>query len=262
MLRPLTSTLLYDETNLKLIVMVFFIWSRSVLFLKWPAELFSNVLQCFHTSRISHRKSDYFGADLVNYTEDPFGILGFSAQAKPEDTIMDDLEVCLQLIIFWQLLKIQVVRVWFADPELPPESAVWHHDLNDVVKVIVPLPCQCDHKKLAELVVDRRGVERVRIRYEAEKSLPLGNRDPMVLAQQPRDWTLKRIEACKQLRDAYCDCLAKMDLDDQDRTPLERQLDAQGRAWLERRLRSIVEVLENLQNSVQVCSFSCPCAEY
>lgn len=75
---------------------------------------------------------------------------------------MDDLKVCLQLIYFWQLLIIQVVRVWFTDPELSPESAVWHHNLNDVVKLIVPLPCQCGNKKLAELAVDKDGVERVR----------------------------------------------------------------------------------------------------
>ena len=126
----------------------------------------------------------------------------------------------------------------------------------------MPLPCQHGHKKLADFVVDKHGVERVLDRYEAVRSLPLGSRDPMVLARKPRDLNLKRVEACKQLHDAYCDRLAKMDLDDQDRTRLERQLDAQGRAWLERRLRPIVEVLENLQNSVQVCSFSCPCAEY
>lgn len=84
----------------------------------------------------------------------------------------------------------------------------------------------------------------------------------MVLAQKPRDLTLKRVEACKQLRDAYRDRLVKMDFDDQDHTRLERQLDAQSRTWLEQQLRSIGEVLDNLQNSVQVCPFSCLCAEY
>jgi hypothetical protein len=103
---------------------------------------------------------------------------------------------------------LEAVRVWFTDPELSPEAAVWHHDLNDVVKLIVPLPFQCEHKKLAELAVDKDGVERVRSRYEAVRSLSLGNRDPMVLAQKPRDFTLKRVEACKQLRDAYRDRLA------------------------------------------------------
>ncbi|GIJ92742.1 hypothetical protein Asppvi_002020 [Aspergillus pseudoviridinutans] len=144
---------------------------------------------------------------------------------------------------------LEFVRVWIDDPELSPDDAVWHHNLDDVVKVIVPLPCQ--YRKLADFAVDKHGVERVLERYEAVRSLPLGSKDPMVLAQKPRDLTLKRLEACKQLRDAYCDRLAKMDLDDQDRIRLERQLNAQGRAWLERRLRSIVEVLDNLQNSVQ-----------
>jgi hypothetical protein len=81
--------------------MVFSSWSRSVTFLKRSAELFSNVLQCFLTSGTSHRESNCFGADLVDYIEDPFAISGFSAQARREDTIMDDLKVCLlQLIIF------------------------------------------------------------------------------------------------------------------------------------------------------------------
>jgi hypothetical protein len=87
---------------------------------------------------------------------------------------------------FWQLLVVQVVRVWSTDPDLSPEATVWHRDLDDVVKLIVPLPCQCGYKKLAELAVDKDGVERVRSRYEAVRSLPLGN-DPMVLAQNPRD---------------------------------------------------------------------------
>ncbi|KAF7182858.1 hypothetical protein CNMCM7691_002602 [Aspergillus felis] len=218
--------------------MVFSSWSSSVAFLKRQAELFSNVLQCFPTSRASHRKSEYFGADLVDYTEDPFLIPGVSAEPKREDTIMDDLKF---------------VRVWFTDPELPPEADVWHHDLNDVVKVIVPLPCQDDHKKLADLAVDKRGVERIRSRYEVEKSLLLGSRDPMVLAQKPRDLslTLKRFQACKQLLDAYRDCLAKRDVDDQHRNPLERKLDDQGRTWLEQRLQSIVMELDKLQSSVQ-----------
>jgi hypothetical protein len=163
---------------------------------------------------------------------------------------MDDLEVCMQLILLLQLLIVQAVRVWFTDPELSPEAAVWHHDLNDVVKLIVPLPFQCEHKKLAELAVDKDGVERVRSRYEAVRSLSLGNRDPMVLAQKPRDLTLKRVEACKQLRDTYRDRLA------------ENDFDAQGRTWLEQRLRSTVELLDKLRYSVQVCPFSCLCAEY
>ncbi|KAF7164514.1 hypothetical protein CNMCM6106_001032 [Aspergillus hiratsukae] len=184
-------------------------------FLKWPAELISNVRQClFPISRTSHRESECFGTDLA----------GFSAQAKREDTIMDDLEV---------------VRVWITDPELSPEAAVWHHNLDDVVKVIVPLPCQYGYKKLADFAVDKDGVERVLNRYEAVRSLPLGNRDPMVLAQKPRDLTLKRVEACKQLRDAYRDRLA------------ENDFDYQGRTWLERRLQLIVRKLDNLQNSVQ-----------
>jgi hypothetical protein len=175
---------------------------------------------------------------------------------------MDDLEVCLQPDYFWQLLKVQVVRVWCTDPEFSPEAAIWHHNLDDVVIVIVPLPCQYEHKKLADFAVDKDGVETVCDRYEAVRSVPLGSRDPMVLAQKPRDLTLKRVEACKQLRDAYRARLAKEDFDDQDRTPPERQLNAQGRTWLERRLQSIVEVLDNLQNSVQVCPFSCPCSKY
>ncbi|KAF4211370.1 hypothetical protein CNMCM5878_002704 [Aspergillus fumigatiaffinis] len=134
---------------------------------------------------------------------------------------------------------LKFVRVWFSDPDLPPEAAVWHHALDDVIKVIVPLPCQCGYKKLADLAVDKDGVERVRSRYEAVMSLPLGGEGPMVLAQKPRDLTLKRVEACKQLRDAYRNRLAENDFDDQ------------GRTWLERRLQSIVKVLDNLQNSVQ-----------
>jgi hypothetical protein len=46
----------------------------------------------------------------------------------------------------------------------------------------------------------------------------------MVLAQKPKGLALKRVEACKQLRDAYCDHLAKKDLNDQGRTWLERRL--------------------------------------
>jgi hypothetical protein len=171
------------------------------------------------------------------------------------------------------LLIIQFVRVWFPDdPDLSPEAVVWHHALDDVVKVIVPLPCQREHEKLADFAVDKDGVERVRSRYAAVRSVPLGSRDPMVLVQNPRVLTLKRVEACKQLRDAYRArlakddayraCLAKEDFDDQDSTPLERQLDAQGRTWLERRLQSIIEELDKLQNSVQVCPFSYLCAEY
>jgi hypothetical protein len=174
---------------------------------------------------------------------------------------MDDLKVCLQRILFRYLLIVQVVRVWSTDPKSSPEAVVWHHNLDDIVKVIVPLPCQDGHKKLADLAVDKDGVERVLNYFEAVKSLPLGSRDPMVLAQRPRDLTLKRVEACKQLRYAYRDRLEK-DFDDQDPTGLERQLDAQGRTWLERRLQSIVEVLDKLQNSVQVCPFSYPCTEY
>jgi hypothetical protein len=98
--------------------------------------------------------------------------------------------------------------------------------------------------------VDEDGVERVRSRYEVVRSLPLGSEDPMVVAQKPRDLTLKRVEACKQLRDTYSARLA------------ENNFDNQGRTWLEERLQYIVKVLHNLQNSVQVCPFSCPCAEY
>ncbi|KAH1297216.1 hypothetical protein KXW28_009156 [Aspergillus fumigatus] len=135
---------------------------------------------------------------------------------------------------------LKFVRVWFPDhPDLPPKAVVWHHALDDVVKLIVPLPCQREHEKLADLAVDKDGVERVRTRYEAVRSLPLGSKDPMVIAQKPKDLTLKRFEACKQLRDAYRDRLAENDFDDQ------------GRTWLERRLQSIVMELDNLQNSVQ-----------
>jgi hypothetical protein len=148
------------------------------------------------------------------------------------------------------LLIVQVVRVWFADPELSPEAAVWHHNLDKVVKLIVPLPCQCGYKKLADLAVVKDGVERVRNRYEAVRSLSPSDRDPMVLAQKPGHLTLKKVAACKQLHDAYLDRLAENDFDDQ------------GRNWLERRLQWIVKELDNLQNSVQVCPFSCPCAEY
>jgi hypothetical protein len=108
--------------------------------------------------------------------------------------------------------------------KISPEADVWHHNLDDVVKVIVPLPCQDEHKKLAGFAVDKDGVERVRDHYEAVRSVPLGIRDSMVLAQKPRDMTLKRLEACKQLRDAYRARLAKEDFDDQDGTSLERQL--------------------------------------
>ncbi|EAW16824.1 uncharacterized protein NFIA_001730 [Aspergillus fischeri NRRL 181] len=193
--------------------MVFSSWSSSVPFLKWPAELFSNVLQCFPTTRTSRRESGWFGADL--------------GDAKRENSIMDDLEF---------------VRVWFTDTKLSPEAAVWHHALDDVVKLIVPLPCQggyIKYKKLADIAVDKDGVERVRRRYEAVRSLPLGSEDPMVVAQKPRDLTLKRVEACKQLLDAYHGRLAENDFDDQ------------GRTWLERRLQWIVKELDTLQNSVQ-----------
>jgi hypothetical protein len=154
------------------------------------------------------------------------------------------------------LLIVQVVRVW-TDPELSPEAAVWHHDLDDVVKVIVPLPCQDGHKQLADLAVDKDGVERVLSHFEAVRSLPLGSKDPMVVAQEPSDLTLKRVEACKQLRDAYRDRLAEENFDNQDLNRLGRQLDAQCRTWLERRLQSIVRDLDNLQNSIQVCSLTC-----
>ncbi|KAJ8147654.1 hypothetical protein LV156_009019 [Aspergillus fumigatus] len=148
--------------------------------------------------------SGWFGTDL--------------GDAKRENTIMDDLEF---------------VRVWFPDSELSPEAAVWHHALDDVVKLIVPLPCKvpvpCQggyigYKKLADLAVDKDGVERVRSRYEAVRSVPLGSEDPMVVAQKPRDLTLKRFEACKQLRDTYRDRLEENDIDNQGRTWLERQL--------------------------------------
>ncbi|GFF82398.1 hypothetical protein IFM47457_05796 [Aspergillus lentulus] len=39
----------------------------------------------------------------------------------------------------------------------------------------------------------------------------------MVLAQKLRDLTLKRVEACKQLRDAYYNCLVEDDFDAQGR---------------------------------------------
>jgi hypothetical protein len=172
---------------------------------------------------------------------------------------MDDMEVCLQPILFWQLLIVQFVRVWFSDPKLSPEAAVWHHALDDVVKVTVSLPCQDGHKQLADLAVDKDGVERVLSYFEAVRSLPLDSTDPMVVAQEPRDLTLKRVEACKQLRDAYRDRLAEENFDnqDQDLNRLGRQLDAQCRTWLERRLQSIVRDLDNLQNSIQVCSLTC-----
>jgi hypothetical protein len=80
--------------------MVFSSWARSVAFVKRQAELFSNVLQCFPTSRTSHRKSDFFGADLVDYTEDPFCIPGLSAEAKRENTNMGNLKVGLRPIRF------------------------------------------------------------------------------------------------------------------------------------------------------------------
>jgi hypothetical protein len=57
-----------------------------VPFLKWPVELFSNVFQCFPTSRTSYRESGWFGADL--------------GDAKRENTIMDGLKVCLPLNLF------------------------------------------------------------------------------------------------------------------------------------------------------------------
>ncbi|GFF59479.1 hypothetical protein IFM46972_11392 [Aspergillus udagawae] len=95
------------------------------------------------------------------------------------------------------------------DLKLSPEAAVWHHDLDDVVEVTVPLPCQDGYKQLADLAVDKDGVEKVLNYLEAVRSLPLGSRDLMVVAQKLRDMTLKRVEACKQLCDAYRDCLAE-----------------------------------------------------
>jgi hypothetical protein len=160
------------------------------------------------------------------------------------------------------LLIVQFVRVWFSDPKLSPEAAVWHHNLNEVVKVTVSLPCQDGHKQLADLAVDKDGVERVLNYFEAVRSLPLGSKDPMVVAQKPRDMTLKRVEACKQLREAYRRRLAEEDFDNRDLNRFGQQLDAQCRTWLERQLQWIAEVLNNLQNSVQVCPFSCACAEY
>lgn len=62
--------------------MVFSSRSISTAFLKWPAELLSNVLQCFPTPRASRRESDWFGLD------DP---------VIPEDAIMGSLAVCLHL---------------------------------------------------------------------------------------------------------------------------------------------------------------------
>ncbi|GFF63368.1 hypothetical protein IFM51744_11127 [Aspergillus udagawae] len=146
---------------------------------------------------------------------------------------------------------LEVVRVWFTDPKLSPEAAVWHHDLDDVVKVIMPLPCQDGHKQLADLAVDKDGVERVLNYFEAVRSLSLDGEDPMVVAQKPRDLTLKRVEACKQLRDAYRDRLTEENFDNQDLNRLGRQLDAWCRTWLEQRLQTIVTDLDNLQNSVQ-----------
>ncbi|KAH3438007.1 hypothetical protein KXW39_000827 [Aspergillus fumigatus] len=202
--------------------MVFSSRSTFATVLNWSAEVLSDVLQCFPAPRTSRRESGWFGADL--------------GDAKRENSIMGDLEL---------------VRVWFTDPKLSPEAAVWHHDLDGVVKVIVPLPCREGHKQLADLAVDKDGVERVLTYFEAVRSRPIGNRDPMVLAQRPRDLTLKRVEACKQLRDAYHDRLAEENFDNQDLNRLGRQLDAQCRTWLERRLQSIVRDLDNIQNSVQ-----------
>lgn len=61
--------------------MVFSSWPISTVFLKWPAELLSNVLQCFPTPRASRRESDWFDDGPV----------------IPEDAIMGSLEVCLHL---------------------------------------------------------------------------------------------------------------------------------------------------------------------
>ncbi|KAF7158690.1 hypothetical protein CNMCM6106_005480 [Aspergillus hiratsukae] len=190
--------------------MIFSSRSKSVSFLKWPTVLLSNVLQCFFsTSRASRPESDWFGVDCA---------------VKRVDTIMDDLKT---------------VRVWFTDPDLSPNGDVWYHNLDDVVKLIVPLPYQCGHKKLADLAVDKDGVERVRRQYEAVTFQQLGSRDPMVLAQEPEHLTLKKSEAYKQLRDTYLACQVENNSDDQVRT------------WLEGRLQWIAEGLNNLRNSVQ-----------
>ncbi|GFF50467.1 hypothetical protein IFM46972_09051 [Aspergillus udagawae] len=145
---------------------------------------------------------------------------------------------------------LKVVRVW-TDPELSPEAAVWHHNLDNVIKVIVPLPCQDGHKQLADLTMDKDGVKRVLSYFKAVRSLPLGSKDPMVVAQEPRDLTLKRVKACKQLHNAYRDRLAEENFDNQDLNQLGRQLNAQCLIWLQRRLQSIVRDLDNLQNSIQ-----------
>ncbi|PKX89109.1 uncharacterized protein P174DRAFT_464815 [Aspergillus novofumigatus IBT 16806] len=122
------------------------IWSRSIPFLKWLAELFSKVQHYFPMTQTSHHKS--------------------------ENTIIDDLE-------------------------LSPEAAVWHHALDNVIKLIVPLPCQVpvpcqggyiEYKKLADLAVDKDGIKRI-----------CSSKDPMVVAQKLRDLTLKRFEAFRDL---------------------------------------------------------------
>lgn len=145
----------------------------------------------------------------------------------------------------------QTVRVWFTDTDLSPEGDVWFHDLNQVVKFIVILPYQSENKTLADLAVHKHGVERVRRQYKLATFDQLGSRDPMVLAQKPKDLTAKRFEAHKQLRDTY----------EYARQSANR-FDDQISAWCERRLRSILDGLDNIQNSVQVRPFPCSCAKH
>ncbi|THC90372.1 hypothetical protein EYZ11_010173 [Aspergillus tanneri] len=186
--------------------------SRSIFaaLLSWPTELFSNVLQCFPTSRASRRESEWFDVDHA---------------VEQENTTMDDLEV---------------VRAWFTiNPDYPPEDVVWHHSFDDVVKIIVSLPCQRGNEELAELVVPESDAQRVRRQFNIETSLPLGSRDPMVLSQKPEILALQRFEAGQKLRETYLACQAKGNLDDQ------------ARAWFHRRLKWVSEELGTLLDNIQ-----------
>ncbi|KAA8641572.1 uncharacterized protein ATNIH1004_011708 [Aspergillus tanneri] len=166
--------------------------------------------QCFPTSRASRRESEWFDVDHA---------------VEQENTTMDDLEV---------------VRAWFTiNPDYPPEDVVWHHSFDDVVKIIVSLPCQRGNEELAELVVPESDAQRVRRQFNIETSLPLGSRDPMVLSQKPEILALQRFEAGQKLRETYLACQAKGNLDDQ------------ARAWFHRRLKWVSEELGTLLDNIQ-----------
>lgn len=151
----------------------------------------------------------------------------------------------------WRQLILQTVRVWFtANPNFPPEDVVWHRSFDNVVKVIVSLPCQREHEELVELVVHESDAERVRRQFNVERSVPLGDRDPMVRAQEQKPFVLKRFEAGQKLRETYLTCQQK------------GNFCGQVRNWFDRRLQWIAEELGKLLNSIQVCPVSDSCTDY